>query len=147
MIAERRVGYSLEVGSVAVQHCSGGPLDPSAVDWNFATDVVGCWWVGIVTVDVSSLKALAGWEPRPASSDSTEQGSDKLLQAESHIVVVGFVGADGRTVVGVAESRLVAWAEAEDRDIVEEARRSHDLVHMVPEQVQKQPYAPSAGLR
>ena len=98
-------------------------------------------------VDVSSLKALADWEPRPASSDSTELGSDKLLQAESHIVVVGFVGADGRKVVVVAESRLVAWAEAEDRDIVEEVRRSHDLVHMVPEQAQRQPYAPSAGLR
>jgi len=37
------VGYSLEVGSVAVQHCSGGQLDQSAVDWSFATDVVGCW--------------------------------------------------------------------------------------------------------
>lgn len=132
-----------------MQHCSGGQLDQSAVDWNFATDVVGCWWVGIVTVDVGSLKALAGWVPRPANSDLTEQGCDKLFQAESHIVVAGFVGAGGRKVVVVAEGRLVAWAEveAEDRDIVEEARRSHDLVHMVLEQVQGQPYAPSAWLR
>lgn len=130
-----------------MQHCSGGQLDQSAVDWNFATDVVGCWWVGIVTVDVGSPKALAGWGPRPANSDSTERGCDKLLQAESHIVVAGFVGAGGRKVVVVAESRLVAWAEAEGRDIVEEARRSHDLVHMVFEQAQGQPYAPSAWLR
>lgn len=130
-----------------MQHCSGGQLDQSAVDWNFATDVVGCWWVGIVTVDVGSLKALADWGPRPANSDSTERGCDKLLQAESHIVVAGFVGADGRKVVVVVESRLVAWAEAEGRDIVEEARRSHDLVHMVLEQAQGQPYAPSAWLR
>jgi hypothetical protein len=127
-----------------VQHYSGGQLDQSAVDWNFATDVVGCWWVGIVTVDVGLLKALAGWEPRPANSDLTEQGYDKLLQAESHIVVVGFVGADGRKVEVVAECRLVAWVEAEGRDIAEEARRSHDLVHMVLEQAQAQPYAPSA---
>lgn len=132
-----------------MQHCSGGQLDQSAVDWNFATDVVGCWWVGIVMVDVGSLKALAGWEPQPANSDSTEQGCDKLLQAESHIVVAGFVGADGRKVVVVVEGRLVAWAEAEaeGRGIVEEARRSHDLVRMVLEQAQGQPYAPSAWLR
>ena len=132
-----------------MQHCSGGQLDQSAVDWNFAADVVGCWWVGIVTVDVGSLKALAGWEPQPGSSDSTEQGCDKLLQAESHIVVVGFVGAGGRKVVVVAESRLVAWAgaEAEGRGIVEEARRSYDLVDMVLEQAQRQAYAPSAWRR
>jgi hypothetical protein len=102
-------------------------------------------------VDVGSLKALAGWEPRPANSDSTEQDYDKLLQAESHIVVAGFVGADGRKVVVVVEGRLVAWAEAEaeaeGRGIVEEARRSHDLVRMVLEQAQGQPYAPSAWLR
>ena len=130
-----------------MQHCSGGQLDQSVVDWNFATDVVGCCWVEVVRVDVGSLIALADWEPRPASSESTEQGFGKLLQAESHIVVVGFVGAGGRKVVVVAESRLVAWVEAEGRDTVEEARRIHDLVHMVLEQAQRQPYAPSAWLR
>jgi hypothetical protein len=61
-----------------------------------------------VMVDVGLLEALADWGPQSASSDSTGPGCDKLLQAESHIVVAGFVGAGGRKVVVVAEGRLVA---------------------------------------
>jgi hypothetical protein len=60
-----------------------------------------------VTVDVGSREALVDWGPQPASSDSTGPGCDKLLQAESHIVVAGFVGAGGRKVVVVVEGRLV----------------------------------------
>ena len=61
-----------------------------------------------MTVGVGSREALADWEPQPASSDSTGPDCDKLLQVELHIVVAGFVGAGGRKVAVVAESRHVA---------------------------------------
>jgi hypothetical protein len=146
-IAEEEIGYSLGVGSVAVQHCSGGQPDQSAVRSELVTKIVAGSQAGIVTVDVGLPEAPAGWGHQPASSDSQEQGYDMQLPAEARIAAVVFVGVGGSKVVAVVANTLVASAEAGRRDTAVEARRIHGLLDTVQEQAQRQSYAPSALLR
>lgn len=131
-IAEEGIGCSLEVGSVAVQHCSEDQLDQWAVRSELVMKAVAGSRVEIVTVDVGLPEALAGWGLRPASSDSLEQGYDMQLPAGAHTVVVAFVGVGGGKVVVVAANTLVTSAEAAHRNIAVEARRSHGLLDTVP---------------
>lgn len=59
-IVEEQIGCSLAVGSVVVQHCSGGRLDQSGVRSDFVARAVRDWPGELVTVD-------AGLPAAPAS--------------------------------------------------------------------------------